>query len=103
MKFPIPEKATYQKFVQSASWFALVGVFVAKFPGCVRVVVTSASSIGAHFWGAVEEAFSENFWALAIEGLSVSACDLISGLHGSPEYRAHLIKVTRERAVAAAS
>ena len=30
--FPIPEKAAYVKFVQPASRFALVGVFVARFP-----------------------------------------------------------------------
>ena len=31
VRFPIPEKSCYQKFVQPASRFALVGVFVAKY------------------------------------------------------------------------
>ena len=43
VKFPIPEKANYQKFVQPASRFALVGVYVAKYADGVRVAVTGAS------------------------------------------------------------
>lgn len=46
VSMPIPEKANYQKFVQPASRFALVGVFVAKFAGGVRVAVTGASNEG---------------------------------------------------------
>ena len=103
VKFPIPEKASYQKFVQPASRFALVGVFVAKFSDGVRVAVTGASNEGVHRWAAAEEALSADFSAAAIEGLSVSADNLISDLHGSPEYRAHLAKVMTGRAVTAAS
>lgn len=103
VKFPIPEKANYQKFVQPASRFALVGVFVAKTADGVRVAVTGASNEGVHRWKAAEEALSSNFSADAIEGLSVPADDMISDLHGSPEYRAHLVKVMTGRAVTAAS
>ncbi|GLO72838.1 carbon monoxide dehydrogenase [Phaeobacter inhibens] len=103
VKFPIPEKANYQKFVQPASRFALVGVFVAKFPGGVRVAVTGASNEGVYRWTAAEEALSADFSAAAIEGLSVSADNLISDLHGSPKYRANLVKVMTGRAVTAAS
>lgn len=101
--FPIPEKANYQKFVQPASRFALVGVFVAKYADSVRVAVTGASNNGVHRWTAAEEALSANFSASALDGLSVSADDLIADLHGSPEYRAHLIKVMTGRAVTAAA
>ena len=38
--FPVPEKAAYVKFKQSASRFALVGVFVGKTSSGVRVAVT---------------------------------------------------------------
>ena len=103
VKFPIPEKANYQKFVQPASRFALVGVFVAKAADGVRVAVTGASNEGVHRWSAAEEALSADFSAAAIEGLSVPADNLISDLHGSPEYRAHLVKVMTGRAVTAAS
>ena len=103
VKFPIPEKANYQKFVQPASRFALVGVFVAKTAVGVRVAVTGASNEGVHRWRAAEEALSADFSAAAIDGLNVPADNLISDLHGSPEYRAHLVKVMTGRAVTAAS
>ncbi|MGH1575845.1 FAD binding domain-containing protein [Planktotalea sp.] len=103
VKFPIPEKANYQKFVQPASRFALVGVFVSKSADGVRVAVTGASNNGVHRWSEAEAALSANFSADALDGLSVSADDLIDDLHGSPEYRAHLVKVMTARAVAAAN
>ncbi|WP_342078177.1 xanthine dehydrogenase family protein subunit M [Yoonia sp. SS1-5] len=103
VSFPIPESSNYQKFVQPASRFALVGVFVAKYSDGVRVAVTGASNEGVHRWSEAEAALSADFSADAIAGLSVSADNLISDLHGSPEYRAHLVKVMTGRAVAAAS
>lgn len=103
VQFPIPEAANYQKFVQPASRFALVGIFVAKYADGVRVAVTGASNEGVHRWTAAEEALSANFSASALEGLTVSADNLIADLHGSPEYRAHLVKVMTGRAVTAAS
>lgn len=103
VSFPVPEKANYQKFVQPASRFALVGVFVAKYADGVRVAVTGASNNGVHRWTAAEEALSANFTPEAIAGLNVSADDLIADLHGSAEYRAHLVKVMTGRAVKAAS
>ncbi|MCO4847292.1 MAG: xanthine dehydrogenase family protein subunit M [Yoonia sp.] len=103
ISMPVPEKANYQKFVQPASRFALVGVFVAKFADGVRVAVTGASNEGVHRWTEAEDALSADFSAGAIAGLTVSADNLIADLHGSPEYRAHLVKVMTGRAVAAAS
>ncbi|MDX8348924.1 xanthine dehydrogenase family protein subunit M [Cognatiyoonia sp. IB215446] len=103
VSFPVPEKANYQKFVQPASRFALVGVFVAKYSDGVRVAVTGASNDGVFRWTAAEEALSSDFTANAIAGLSVPADNLISDLHGSAEYRAHLGKVMTGRAVTAAS
>jgi len=100
--FPIPEKAHYEKFVQPASRFALVGVFVAKFADGVRVAITGASNEGVHRWTAAEDALSANFSADALADLTVSDDDLISDLHGSAEYRAHLIKVITGRAVSKA-
>lgn len=102
VRFPIPEKANYQKFVQPASRFALVGVFVAKFADGVRVAVTGASSDGVFRWTEAEAALSSDFSAKAIEGLKASADGLISDIHGSADYRAHLIKVMTGRAVTAA-
>ena len=102
VKFPIPEKANYQKFEQPASRFALTGVFVAKTADGVRVAVTGASEEGVFRWSEAEAALSANFAPEALDGLSVSSDGMISDLHGTPEYRASLIKTLTKRAVAAA-
>jgi aerobic carbon-monoxide dehydrogenase medium subunit len=102
VRFPVPEAASYQKFLQPASRFALVGVFVAKTADGVRVAVTGASEEGVHRWSEAEAALSGDFSASAIEGLSVSADGMISDLHGSGAYRAHLVAVLTKRAVTAA-
>ncbi|KIN60805.1 Carbon monoxide dehydrogenase, medium subunit [Sulfitobacter noctilucae] len=103
VKFPVPEKAHYEKFIQPASRFPLVAVFVAKFADGVRVAVTGASNNGVFRWTEAETALSSNFSADAVSNLKASADDMISDLHGSAEYRAHLIGVMTKRAVAAMS
>lgn len=103
LRFPVPEVAHYQKFDQPASRFALVGVFVAKYPDGVRVAIIGASEEGVFRWAEAEAALSANFSADAISGLSVPADGMIADMHGSSEYRAHLVKVMTGRAVAAAS
>ncbi len=102
VRFPVPEKAAYEKFLQPASRFALTGVFVAKFKDGVRVAVTGASEGGVFRWTEAEEALSADFSPEAIAGLTVSADGMVSDLHGTPEYRAHLVKVLTGRAVKAA-
>ena len=82
VRFPVPEKSHYEKFVQPASRFALVGVFVAKYTDGVRVAVTGASEEGVHRWTAAEEALSADFSASALDGLSVPADGMIADLHG---------------------
>ncbi|MEN9409502.1 MAG: hypothetical protein RL216_1476, partial [Pseudomonadota bacterium] len=100
--FPVPQKAAYVKFNQPASRFALTAVFVAKFADGVRVAVTGASNNGVFRWTEAEKALSGNFSASAIAGLTVSSEGLIGDLHGTPAYRANLVKVLTKRAVDAA-
>ncbi len=100
--FPAVRTANYQKFLQPASRFALVGVFVAKHDDGVRVAVTGASNDGVFRWSAAEEALNGDFSPDAVAGLDVPDGDMISDLHGSGAYRAHLVKVLTGRAVAAA-
>ncbi|MEM1313554.1 MAG: xanthine dehydrogenase family protein subunit M [Pseudomonadota bacterium] len=102
VSLPIPDRASYQKFVQPASRFALVGVFVSQTGGEVRVAVTGASENGVFRWSEAEAALASDFSADAIEGLSVPADGMIGDLHADPAYRAHLVKVMTKRAVAAA-
>jgi carbon-monoxide dehydrogenase medium subunit len=102
VRFPIPEKAAYVKFEQPASRFALVGVFVAKGADGVRVAVTGASEEGVFRWSEAEAALNANFAPEALEGLSLSGDGMISDLHGTGDYRAHLVAVMTKRAVTAA-
>ena len=104
VKFPVPKKAAYEKFIQPASRFPLVAVFAAQFDDGVRVAVTGASSNGVFRWTEAEDALSATWSADAIDGLSApDAGQMISDLHGNAEYRAHLVKVMTKRAVKAAS
>lgn len=103
VRFPVPEVSNYQKFVQPASRFALVGVFVAKFADGVRVAVTGASSDGVFRWAEAEAALNADFSAAALADLAVPGGDMIADLHGTADYRAHLVKVMTGRAVAAAA
>jgi aerobic carbon-monoxide dehydrogenase medium subunit len=101
VSFPIPKKAAYMKFPQPASRFALVGVFVAQSGAGVRVAVTGAAS-HVHRANAIEAALAKSFSADAAKAVKIPADHLNSDLHGSAEYRAHLVSVMAARAVAAA-
>ena len=99
VKFPIPEKASYGKFLQPASRFALTAVFVAKHADGVRVAVTGASESGVFRWSEAEAALGGNFAESALDGMSPGADGMISDLHGSAAYRANLVGVMARRAV----
>ena len=102
VSFTAPEKCAYEKFRNPASRYAMAGVFVAHHGDAVRVGVTGASSGGVYRPADMEEALSGNFSVDALDGCSVDEGDMLSDIHGSAEYRAHLVKVMAKRAVAAA-
>ena len=102
VSFPLVKKAAYVKFPNPASRYALVGVFVAKRGSDVRVAVTGAGASGVFRVKAFEEALEKRFAAKSLDGLTVPAEGLSSDIHGSAEYRAHLIGVLARRAVVAA-
>jgi carbon-monoxide dehydrogenase medium subunit len=64
--------------------------------------VTGASQSGVMRASAIEAALKANWAASAVDGVTVSSSGLLSDIHGSSDYRANLIKVMAQRAVAAA-
>jgi len=100
IRFPIPQKAGYVKFPNPASRYAMVGVMVAKTGSGVRVAVTGAGPAVFRV-EAMEKALSADFSVKAIAGIKVPSDDLNSDMHGSADYRAHLVGVMAKRAVEA--
>jgi len=96
--FPKADKAGYMKFPNPASRYAMVGVFVAKTGNTVRVAVTGAGPCVFRV-KAMEDALAKNFSSDAIKDIKVPADGLNSDIHGSAEYRAHLVTVMARRAV----
>lgn len=100
--FPKPETAGYAKFRNPASRYAIVGVFVARTGGAVRVGVTGASQDGAFRSAAIEQALAANWAESALDGVTLPAQGLNGDIHASAEYRAHLVTVMAKRALAGA-
>ena len=100
VEFSVPHCAAYVKFANYSSRFSIVGVFLSRYLSGVRVAVTGA---GAHAFRAtdLEKALSRDFSATAIEDITLAPENLMSDLHASAEYRAHLIKVLTQQAVMA--
>jgi carbon-monoxide dehydrogenase medium subunit len=101
VSFPVAKKAAYMKFKQPASRFALIGVFVAQTDAGVRVAVTGGGN-GVFRHAGLEQALARSFTPQAAAAVKVEAGDLSSDLHASAAYRANLIGVMTQRAVAKA-
>ena len=97
--FPAPDAACYVKFPNPASRFAIVGSFVSRRGGDVRVAITGAGPCVFRV-AEMEAALRNDFSAEAVAGFKVSPDGLNSDIHGSAEYRAHLVTVLSKRAVA---
>jgi carbon-monoxide dehydrogenase medium subunit len=99
IRFPIPRRAAYLKFLQPASRFALVGVFVAQTDAGVRVAITGAGN-GVFRHKGLEDALGRSFTVASAASVAIDASELNSDLHASAAYRANLISVQTQRAVA---
>lgn len=101
VRFPIPTIAGYAKFPHPASRFAVVGVFVARTAGGIRVAVTGAGPFVFRV-PQMEAALARDFSPAALDGVAVDDTGLSSDIFASAEYRAHMVTVMARRAVAAA-
>jgi len=101
IRFPVPKRAAYEKLRQKASNFPLVGVFVAQYDSGVRVAVTGAGN-GVFRHAGLEAALTGDFTPQAAAGVKIDDSELNSDLHASAAYRANLIGVLTQRAVAKA-
>jgi len=99
VRFPKPQAACYQKFKNPASRYAIVGVFVARTGGGVRVAVTGAGPCVFRV-PEMEAALVRSFTPEAIKDITIPDSGLNSDIHASAEYRAHLVGVMARRAVA---
>ncbi len=101
IEFPIPEKAGYAKMKNPASRYVMAGAFVSKGAGGVRVAINGAGPC-VFRQADMEKALAANWSPDAVAAVKQSADGLNSDIHGSAEYRAHLVTVMAKRAVAAA-
>jgi carbon-monoxide dehydrogenase medium subunit len=98
VSFPIVERAGYAKFRNPASRYAMAGVFVAKTRDGVRVAVTGAGPCVFRV-PEMEAALAKSFTLASVADIVIPSDDLNSDIHGSAEYRAHLVTVMAKRAV----
>lgn len=97
--FPIPDRAAYRKFPNPASRYAVAGVLVADFAGTIRVGVTGAGPC-AYRATAMEAALTADLRPEVARNTEVAYDHFNADLHASAEYRANLVQVMAERAVA---
>jgi carbon-monoxide dehydrogenase medium subunit len=101
IEFPIPEKAGYAKLKNPASRYVMAGAFISKGPMGLRVAINGAGPCVFRQTD-METALGRNWSSDAVAGVKQSADGLNSDIHGSAEYRAHLVTVMAKRAIAAA-
>ncbi|MCX8133257.1 MAG: xanthine dehydrogenase family protein subunit M [Roseococcus sp.] len=101
VSFPIPERAGYAKMKNPASRYVMAGAFVSKGPMGVRVAINGAGPC-VFRQAAMEAALAANWSPEAVAAIKQDPEGLNSDIHGSAEYRAHLVTVMAKRAVAAA-
>lgn len=94
VKMMIPQKSVYKKLKQTASGYALVGVFVAAYPENTFHVAVTGVGNGVFRWTQAEIAMQNHH---PIPNLHHE--QLIEDIHATGRYRAHMTKVLLEEAL----
>ena len=104
VRFARPVKASYQKFANPASRYAIAGVFVALFAAGIRIGVTGATAV-AHRGLRLESALADEQQPAAIadalRAVELPIEKMNNDIHATAEYRADLVKVLTRKAVLA--
>jgi carbon-monoxide dehydrogenase medium subunit len=99
IEFPVPEKAGYAKMKNPASRYVMTGAFLSRGVQGVRVAINGAGPC-VFRQAEMEKALAANWSPDAVASIRQSPDGLNSDIHGSAEYRAHLVTVMAKRAVA---
>ncbi len=97
--FRLPRRAAYMKFPNPASRYAMPGVFVAELGHEIRVGVTGAAPC-VYRASELESALAQRLTPETLDRVTIASEEFTSDLFASAEYRAHLVKVMAQRAVA---
>ena len=100
IEFKIPEKSSYQKHPNPASRYAVVGVYIAKHKGGVRVAVTGAKPC-VYNDNDLSKALDSDFSVGSVKSIKLKSSDMNSDMHASAEYRANLVVIQAKKAVEA--
>tara|TARA_B100000927_G_scaffold285384_1_gene275412 strand:+ start:942 stop:1739 length:798 start_codon:yes stop_codon:yes gene_type:complete len=99
IEFCIPKKASYMKFPNPASRYAMAGVYVSVFDDSINVAVTGASENGVFKWTEMEEALSSEFTLEKAKSVKLSSEGVMSDIHADSAYRANLVNIMAIRAI----
>ena len=100
VRFPVPKSAGYAKFKSPAARYPQAGVFIATFEQAIRVAVTGAGASGVFRLTQLEQLLKNQFNVAAAQSLEINTEELLSDLYATQDYRANLIKIMAERAIA---
>lgn len=99
--FPIPKRAGYFKFPDSASGYVLVGAFVSQFERNVRVAINGAADKVFRL-GSLETTLEKNFNLVEFDAHLPDAEDLIDDPRSPATYKRALIKPVLQKALTSA-
>ncbi len=95
VRFGLPRRAAYAKFRHPASGYAMAGVFVAEWADGQRGVAVTGATDGVFRWTEAEQA-----WAQGRQPGPLRHDGLLDDIHAPARYRAHLVGLMLQQALA---